>query len=66
MFGTAASEGTMYMGERNVVACRLAIEDAGLVVAAEDVGGQRGRSLLFSVRDGTVAVRTLGGTERHV
>ena len=66
MFGAAASEGTMYMGERNIVACRLAIEDAGLVVAAEDVGGQRGRSVLFSVRDGTVAVRTLGGTERHV
>jgi chemotaxis protein CheD len=66
MFETVAQSGTMHMGERNVAACRLAIEDAGLVVGVEDVGGQRGRSLLFSVQDGTVAVRTLGDAERHV
>jgi chemotaxis protein CheD len=66
MFGAVASAGTIQMGERNVVACRSAIEDVGLVVGAEEVGGDRGRSLLFSVHDGTVAVRTLGGAERHV
>jgi chemotaxis protein CheD len=66
MFETVALSGTVHMGERNVVACRSAIQDAGLVVGGEDVGGQSGRSVLFNVVDGTVAVRTLGGPERHV
>ena len=66
MFETVALSGTMHMGQRNVAACRVAIEDAGLVVGGEEVGGQLGRSLLYSVEDGTVAVRTLGSEERHV
>jgi chemotaxis protein CheD len=66
MFETVGPDGTMHMGERNLVACRTAVAEAGLTVAAEDVGGQRGRSILFDVGGGMVTVRTLGGGERHV
>lgn len=66
MFDTLGPDGTMHMGERNLVACRAAVAHAGLVVAGEEVGGQRGRSILFDVLRGTVTVRTLGGGERHV
>jgi chemotaxis protein CheD len=66
MFETMVLTGTLNMGERNVVACRTVLRETGLVIAGEDVGGHRGRSILFDVRDGTVAVRMLGGVERHV
>lgn len=66
MFETMVLAGTLHMGERNVVACRTAIRETGLVIAGEDVGGHRGRSILFDVRAGTVAVRMHGGVERYV
>ncbi len=66
MFETVVLAGALHMGERNVVACRTAIRETGLVIAGEDVGGHRGRSLLFDVRDGTIAVRMLGEVERYV
>ena len=66
MFETLILAGALHMGERNVAACRTAIRETGLIIAGEDVGGHRGRSLLFDVRDGTLAVRMLGGVERYV
>ncbi len=66
MFETAGMGGTVHMGERNVLACRKALEKAGLALGAEDVGGDRGRSLLYDVEKGTVAVRILGGEEHLV
>jgi chemotaxis protein CheD len=66
MFETMVLAGPLHMGERNVVACRMAIRETGLVIAGEDVGGHRGRSILFDVSDGTVAVRMLGAAERYV
>ena len=66
MFETAAMGGAVHMGERNVLACRTAIQDAGVALGAEDVGGGRGRSILYDVEKGTVAVRMLGGEEHYV
>lgn len=66
MFDTAGMGGTVHMGERNVLACRLALQDAGVALTAEDVGGDRGRSMLYDVEKGTLAVRMLGGEEHHV
>ena len=66
MFETAGMGGAVHMGERNVMACHKAREKAGLALEAEDVGGARGRSLLYDVEKGTVAVRMLGGEEHLV
>jgi chemotaxis protein CheD len=66
MFDTGESSGAVHMGERNVLACRAALEKAGVAVEAEDVGGDRGRSILYDVAKGTVAVRMLGSKEHDV
>ena len=58
--------GAIHMGERNVLACRTALQKAEVTLGAEDVGGDRGRSVLYDVAKGTVAVRMLGGEEQNV
>ena len=66
MFDSKDMGGAIHMGERNVLACRSALEKAGVPLAAEDVGGERGRSILFDVEKGTIAVRMLGGDVHNV
>ena len=66
MFAPLNPASSVHMGERNVVACRQAVANAGLRIVGEDVGGESGRSLLFDVNAGTVAVRSLGQDLRHV
>lgn len=53
------------IGPRNVEAARKALGDAGIAVAAEDTGGRAGRSVVFDVATGKMAVRLAGG-ETHV
>jgi chemotaxis protein CheD len=52
------------IGERNVEAARAALTAAGIAVTAEDVGGTSGRSIVFDVETGRVAVRLAGGDTR--
>jgi chemotaxis protein CheD len=60
MFAALTPAGTVQMGQRNLNACRLALQKAGIPVAAEAVGGEIGRSLWFDVATGTVTVRAFG------
>lgn len=53
------------VGERNVIAARAALATAGIPVVAEDVGGGSGRSVIFDVETGKVAVRKASG-DTHV
>ncbi len=66
MFELKGMGGAIHMGERNVLACRTALRDVGVALGAEDVGGGRGRSMLYDVEKGTVAVQILGGEEHYV
>jgi chemotaxis protein CheD len=50
------------IGRRNIEALRSALQRLNLPVVAQDVGGTCGRSLEFSVHDGSLYVRTLNGT----
>ena len=52
------------IGERNVQAARAALAEANIEVTAEDVGGGSGRSIVFDVDTGHVAVRLAGGDTR--
>lgn len=66
LFGGATIHGTghgdgLTLGARNVTFARRALEDAGIPVIAEDVGGAAGRKIRFQTADGTVWVKTLGG-----
>lgn len=65
MFGQLVTPGTIQMGERNVLAARSVLRAAGIPIAREAVGGERGRSIRFYVCDGRVEVRSVGA-EVHV
>ncbi|HBG21172.1 MAG TPA: chemotaxis protein CheD [Desulfobulbaceae bacterium] len=50
------------IGEMNVLQARETLQQLGLAIAKEDVGGGRGRKLLFSIKTGEVLLRRLGTT----
>ena len=58
---TLNGAGAASIGERNIEAARAALEERGVPIAAEDVGGTRGRRLTLDVATGLVTVRMAGG-----
>ena len=60
MFAQLMTPASIQMGERNVVAARKALRAAGIPVAGEAVGGDKGRSVRFHVADGRVEIRSVG------
>ena len=63
MFSQLATPGTIQMGERNVLAARSALRAAGIPIVREAVGGERGRSVRFHMKDGRVEIRSVGTSE---
>lgn len=63
MFSQLATVGTIQMGERNVLAARSALRGAGIPIVREAVGGERGRSVRFYLKDGRVEIRSVGTNE---
>ena len=59
MFTNLLPSGGLQIGERNVLACRVALAQARIPVLAEDVGGGHGRSVYFRAGDGGLEVRSL-------
>jgi chemotaxis protein CheD len=59
MFGALMPIAGLAMGERNVLAVREALELARVPIAAQDVGGEHGRTVLFDTRDGRVVVKSV-------
>jgi chemotaxis protein CheD len=49
------------IGERNVAAAKAALAAAGIGIVAEDLGGASGRSVVFDVETGKLAVRSASG-----
>ena len=64
MFGALIAAGGINMGERNVLSSRQALSEAGIPLAAQDVGGDYGRSVYFHLDDGRVLVRSLKSGDR--
>ncbi|MBP7691518.1 MAG: chemotaxis protein CheD [Anaerolineales bacterium] len=54
------------IGERNVVSARATLAGLRLRIAAEDVGGNKGRTVRLSVSDGRMTVRVLGSETRDL
>lgn len=52
------------IGERNVAVARDVLAELDVTVFAEDVGGDRGRSVRFSVPDGALRIRSGDTTAR--
>jgi len=55
---------TLAIGEKNVAAVRQVLRQLGLSLAAEDVGGSNGRTMLLHVATGQVTVQTVGQAAR--
>lgn len=66
MFGQLVTPGTIQMGERNVLAARTSLRAAGIPIVREAVGGERGRSIRFYVKDGRVEIRSVGASESTI
>lgn len=49
------------IGDRNIEAVRCELERLGIVTAAEDVGGNRGRTVTFETATGRFLVSNAGG-----
>jgi chemotaxis protein CheD len=60
MFASLTPAGSVQMGQRNLSACRAALQKVSVPVEAEAVGGEIGRSLWFDVGAGTLTVRSVG------
>lgn len=54
--GGDASSNPLQVGRRNVLAARRILEQEGIPIVAEDVGGRRGRRLVFDTSDGIALV----------
>ncbi len=55
----AFQEKETHLGTKNVVVARKLLKEEGIPVVAEDVGGQRGRRVIFQTDDGSAWVRRL-------
>lgn len=59
MFAALAPPGTVQMGERNLTAARQALNNHGVPLVGEAVGGDFGRTVRLRVLDGQVEVSTV-------
>ena len=55
----AFRNGDNHLGTKNVEAARALLHAEGIPVRAEDVGGRRGRKLVFHVDDGSALVKLI-------
>ena len=66
MFNQLVTPGTIQMGERNVLASRSALRAAEIPILREAVGGERGRTVRFHVKDGRVEIRSVGSDDHFI
>jgi chemotaxis protein CheD len=59
MFTSLLSATGLQIGERNIMATRVALERAGIPIVAQEVGGDYGRSVYFHTQDGRLVVKSL-------
>lgn len=60
MFSGENKKFSLNVGERNIIAARLTIQSLGLRITAEEVGGNRGRTMVLDTATGKVMIRWAG------
>ncbi|OAT79915.1 chemotaxis protein CheD [Desulfotomaculum copahuensis] len=60
MFSGLDSKMTLNIGRRNSEMARQMLQQYGIPILAEEVGGNRGRTMIFDTSDGRVLIRMLG------
>lgn len=66
MFGALIGNSGINVGERNVLATREVLAQAGIPIVGEDTGLDYGRSVYFHVGDGRMEVRSLKKGDRVI
>jgi chemotaxis protein CheD len=65
LFAALSPPGSIQMGERNVVASREVLNQHGIPLVGELVGGESGRSVWFHLDGGAVIVRSAANQSEH-
>jgi len=60
MFSGLSEKFTLNIGERNSQATKVSLKSLGINILAEDVGGNKGRTMILDTTSGQVMIRTLG------
>lgn len=60
MFSGQDAKILMNIGYRNVEKARTLLKEQGIPILAEEVGGNRGRTMIFDTSNGKVSIRMLG------
>jgi len=60
MFTGMSGKFMLNIGERNVAMTRQILNELGIRILAEDVGGTRGRTMILDTATGQVLIRTVG------
>lgn len=50
----------MDIGNRNGIAVKIALKSLSIPILSEDIGGNKGRTLIFDTTSGTLSIRTVG------
>ncbi len=66
MFSFYSANDIMKIGERNVEAVKAVLEKVKIRLAAEDVGGNYGRTIEFYAENGQLYVRTINLGEKYI
>ncbi|MGK0465774.1 chemotaxis protein CheD [Clostridium sp.] len=60
MFNFADKSIIMDIGSRNGIAVKNALKVLSIPIIAEDIGGNKGRTLIFDTKSGVLSIRTVG------
>ena len=60
MFNFPDKSVTMDIGNRNIISVKNTLTNLNIPIAAEDVGGNKGRTMIFDTQDGLVVIKTVG------
>jgi len=60
MFNFADKSIVMDIGNRNGIAVKNTLKELAIPILAEDIGGNKGRTLIFDTVNGVLSIRTVG------
>jgi len=61
----SGAKGVLQIGSENVKSAREVLASYSIPIVAEDVGGTRGRTIIFDLNDGSVLLRDAKGNEER-
>lgn len=66
MFSGLDNSLVLNIGQRNVEKARSVLKALGIKILAEEVGGNKGRTMILDTADGKVTVRMLGNVQKVI